>query len=181
MTDRVTLECPNCQKTGILRVSPEVGGRLSVKCPRCGNVFEQHVDRRFSYRKIPLPWVFYGPAGSDDLPYIGWLSDLSMTGCRVRTEINTPIRGAWLDLEFRLDIDSSEIPAQERDALLKEQNVGIERMVCPLIRVRASVVWTNQVGRNHREFGCDFITIGDHARMMLSLYLYPFHEAIEPE
>jgi len=181
MTDQVTLECPKCRKKGILRLSPEVGGSLTVKCPRCGNVFEQHVDRRSSYRKIPLPWVFFGPADSDDLPYTGWLSDLSMSGCRIQTEKNAPIKGAWLNLEFKLDIDTSEIPARERDALLKKDDGGIDRILHLLIRARAKVMWANQVEKNHHEFGCEFITFGDHARKMLSLYLYPFHEPVEPE
>jgi len=178
MSNKVTIECPKCQKTGVLKVSPDVGGKVSVKCPRCGNVFEQNVDRRLSYRKIPLPWVFYGPARSDDLPFTGWLSDLSMTGCRVRTEKHSPIKGEWLNLEFRLDIEISDIPRQELAALLKNGDGDIEGVVSQLVRARAMVMWTNKVGEKHREFGCEFISLGDHVRRMLSLYLYPFHEQI---
>ena len=179
MTDRLTLECPKCKKTGILRVSSAVGGRLSVKCPGCGTVFEQHLERRFSYRKIPLPWVFFGPASSEDLPYFGWLSDVSMTGCRVRTEKRTPLKGEWLNLEFKLDIDCSEIPDKECNALLGRNGGSVNDVQSPLIRVRAKVVWAKKFGENHHEFGTEFISIGDNARKMLSLYLYPHHQPVD--
>ena len=179
MTERLTLECPKCKKTGVLRISSAVGGNLSVKCPGCGTVFEQHVERRFSYRKMPLPWVAYGSAGSEDLPYLGWISDISMTGCRIRSEKRAPLKGEWLNLEFRLDIDCSEIPDKACHELLDRNGGSVDEVLSPLIRVRAKTVWMKKIGSNNYEFGAEFISVGDQAHKMLSLYLYPYHEPFD--
>lgn len=142
METKYVVQCPECQKKGLLHLPSGRGGLISVKCPNCNTTFRQLIERRPYPRIAPYPVVRYGPYPSSGLPHTGELYDISAAGCRVRTKGEIPAAGAWLSLRFKLPIDDSTV------------------------QVRGTVVWI-QTSRAETEFGFRFTSMDDEAKRIL--------------
>ena len=144
MRKRYALQCPKCKKTGLLRLTSGRGGRLSVRCSNCKAILRCLIDRRPHPRKSPMPAVKVATCSTKRMEFAGELTDISATGCRVRTKDVLPEQGQELNLEIRLPVEFSEL------------------------HIPGSVVWVRKAEGNTCEFGVNFSDLGDRTRQAIA-------------
>jgi len=144
MRKRYALQCPKCKKTGLLRLTSERGGRLSVRCSNCRAILRCLIDRRPHPRRSPIPAVKIATGSGERLEFTGELTDISETGCRVKAKGRLPEQGQNLNLEIQLPAEFSKL------------------------NVPGSVVWVRKSADNACEFGVHFSDLGAAARQAIA-------------
>jgi len=140
MRKRYALQCPKCKKTGLLHLTSDRGGRLSVRCSNCRAIIRCLIDRRPHPRRSPTPAVRIATGSAERMEFTGELTDISETGCRIKAKGLLPEQGQKLNLEIRLPAEFTEV------------------------NVPGSVVWVRKSADNICEFGVHFSGLGDGAR-----------------
>ncbi len=149
--EKRTIICLHCGAKGSLSKSQfGEGVTLSLRCPKCGKVFEVPTERRSAARRIPLPMVKIGSFGfmGDVMNKRGVLQDISLTGMRVSVGSLPPEMNERLNFRFHLPGTAEEV------------------------RVGGEVVWVHRMEKNEYEFGVEFITLDQHNRKIIGFYLF---------
>ena len=148
------------------------------------------IEQRLYYRKTPLPWLFYSPSefnlkkridfsdpGSRIYHhiYIGELTDLSMTGCKGRTQEYPPKESERIWLLFRLPDEELELPGEEKTAGTgSEAGALYAEDSSPVLHVAGEVIWSNRVSHAVYEFGVRFTDFKDNSQSIIETYMFSF-------
>ena len=191
MIEQTYVTCPICNKEGLIETPVDNAGKSPlIRCPKCGESFQHVIEQRLYHRKMPLPWLFYSPAEfnlkgrknfgdySDRIYnriYIGELADLSMTGCKGRTNEYPPRKSERIWLLFRLPDEELEASGGE-EVTGKKFKAGIHYSpdATVLIHVEGEVAWSRRVSHASFEFGVQFTDFKGDAQEVIETYLFSF-------
>ncbi|MBI4775208.1 MAG: PilZ domain-containing protein [Deltaproteobacteria bacterium] len=187
MTKRVPVTCPKCNETDLIETSSDHQGPLPpFECPKCGERFQPVVEQRLYRRKMPFPWLLYSPAefNLNELNnladhrrrihrriYKGELTDISVGGCKGRTDEYPPQKSEPIWLLFRLPEDELVSPGESAHAGALGHYPSDPG---PPLQVEGRIAWSRRVSHTTYEFGVQFTNFKDNAQAIIETYLFSF-------
>ncbi len=156
----VSLKCPYCNASGILKKGNSFNKNFSLRCPECHEIFELKLNDRKHYRKkVSIP-VYYSLDDIKD-PFDlkvkrGEIIDISKSGFFIKTILNKDSLQNYIEQDGNILKCLFSLPP-------KNDQIKVQAKIVNII---------SQTKNNQINIGVKFLALDEHLKKQIGFFLF---------